>query len=75
MFLGGHFLGNIIVFSNDSTGCILFICSYAVAIVIYATTGLDSLYFVFNFHCRNSYGTRYSQLDFLYCQSVLTYSV
>ena len=47
-FLGEPFLRNIFPLCHNSTGCLLFICNYAVAIIRYSTTR-DTVYFLF--HC------------------------
>ena len=49
---------------NNSTGCILFLCSYAVALFKYVDTAGNSIYFLFNSHCRNSRGITDGELGF-----------
>lgn len=63
-FLGDPFVRNTLLFSSNDTGCILFICSYAVAIVRYVITAGTSSYFIFDSHCKNSSGITNSQLGF-----------
>ena len=53
--LGEPFLRNIFPLSHNSTGCLLFICNYVVAIIRYSTTRYTP-YFLFDSHCRNSCG-------------------
>lgn len=50
---GEHFLRNIFVLLNNYTGCILFICSYAVPLIRNISEGS---YFLFDLHCKNSRG-------------------
>ena len=54
-FLMEPFLRNIFALSHNSTGCLLFICNYVVAIIRYSTTRYTP-YFLFDSHCRNSCG-------------------
>ena len=64
---GYHFKGNlfwrIYLHSHNSRGCLLFICSYVVAIFRYSTTR-DTSYFLFHSHCRNSRGITDSPFGF-----------
>ena len=39
---------------NTSSGCILFLCSYAVALFRYVNGRGNVTYFLFDSHCRNS---------------------
>ena len=48
VFLGEPFLGDIFIFSNNSTGCLLFLCSYG-----FSGCGISS-YFLFDSHCKNN---------------------
>ena len=41
---------------NNSSGCILFLSSYAVALFKYVNAAGNSTYFLFDSHCRNSRG-------------------
>ena len=41
---------------NTSSGCILFLCSYAVALFRYVNGRGNVTYFLFDSHCRNSRG-------------------
>ena len=41
---------------NTSTGCILFSCSYAVALFRYVHGTINVAYFLFDSHCRNISG-------------------
>ena len=41
---------------NNSSGCILFLCSYAVALFKYVHAVGNSTCFLFDLHCRNSRG-------------------
>ena len=52
-FLGEPFLKNIFALSYNSTGCLLFLWNYVVAIIKYSTTR-DTSCFLFDSHCRNS---------------------
>ena len=52
-FLGEPFLKNIFALSYNSTGCLLFLWNYVVAIIKYSTTR-DMPCFLFDSHCRNS---------------------
>ena len=54
-FLGEPLLRNIFALFHNSTGCLLFICNYLVAIIRYSTTR-DTSYFLFDSHSRNSRG-------------------
>ena len=54
-FLGELFLRNIYALFHNSTGCLLFICNYAVAIIRYSTTR-DTAYFLFDSDYRKSRG-------------------
>ena len=40
--------------ANNSSGCILFLCSYAVAMFKHVNGAGNVSYFVFDSHCRNS---------------------
>ena len=39
---------------NNNSGCILFLCSYAVASFKYVNAAGNSIYFLFDSYCRNS---------------------
>ena len=41
---------------NNSSGCILFLCSYTIALFKYVNAAGNSTYFLFDSHCRNSRG-------------------
>ena len=47
VFLGEPFLVNIFIFSNNSTRCLLFLCSYEFS-------GCGISYFLFDCHCKNN---------------------
>ena len=55
---GDSFLTDIFTASNvnTSSGCILFLCSYAVALFRYVNGRGNVTYFLFDSHCRNSRG-------------------
>ena len=62
-FLGEPFSRNIFTLFHKSTGCLLFIFNYVVAIIRYSTT-TDTSYFPFDSHCRNSHGITDSPFRF-----------
>ena len=62
-FLGEPLLRNIFALFHNSTGCLLFICNYLVAIIRYSTTK-DTSYFLFDSHSRNSRGITDNQFGF-----------
>ena len=62
-FLGEPLLRNIFALFHNSTGCLLFICNYLVAIIRYSTTK-DTSYFLFDSHSRNSRGFTDNQFGF-----------
>ena len=62
-FLGEPLLRNIFALFHNSTGCLLFICNYLVAIIRYSTTR-DTSYFLFDSHYRNSRGITDSPFGF-----------
>ena len=55
---GDSFLTNVFTVSNvnTSSGCILFLCSYAVALFRYVSGRGNVTYFLFDSNCRNSRG-------------------
>ena len=55
VFVGEPFLRNILTISNNSSGCLLFICNYVVSVIKYLTTR-GTTYFIVDSHCRNSRG-------------------
>ena len=57
-FYGDSFLTDVFNNSNvnNSSECILFLCSYAVALFKYVNEAGNSAYFLFDLHCRNSRG-------------------
>ena len=57
---GDSFLTDVFTVSNvnTSSGCILFLCSYAAALFRYVNGRGDVTYFLFDSHCRNSRGIR-----------------
>ena len=61
-FLGEPLLRNIFALFHNSTGCLLFICNYLVAIIRYSTTR-DTSYFLFEY-CMNSRGIKDSPFSF-----------
>ena len=55
VFVGEPFLRNILTISNNSSGCLLFICNYVVSVIKHLTArGTTS--FIVDSHCRNSRG-------------------
>ena len=63
-FLGEPFLRNIFALFHKSTGCLLFTFNY-VGPIIRCSTTRDTLYFLFDSHCRNSHGITDSPFGFL----------
>ena len=63
-FLGEPFLRNIFALFHKSTGCLLFTFNY-VGPIIRCSTTRDTLYFLFDSHCRNSDGITDSPFGFL----------
>ena len=55
---GDSFLTDVFTVSNvnTSSGCILFLCSYAVALFRYVNGRGNVIYFLFDSHCRNGRG-------------------
>ena len=55
---GDWFLTDVFPVSNvnNSSGCILFLCSYAVALFRYVNGRGNVTYFLFDSHCRNTRG-------------------
>ena len=55
---GDSFLTNVFNNSNvnNSSGCVIFLCSSAVALFKYVNAAGNSTYFLFDSHCRNSRG-------------------
>ena len=72
-FLGEPFLRNIFALFHKSTGCLLFTFNY-VGPIIRCSTTRDTLYFLFDSHCRNSHGITDSPFGFLVLLELLTYS-
>ena len=63
---GDSFLNDVFTFSNvgTSSGCIQFLCSYAVALFRYVNGRRNVTYFLFDSHCRNSRGITDGGPDF-----------
>ena len=55
---GDYFLADAFIVSNvnTSSGCILFLCSYAVVLLRYLNGRGNVTYFLFDSYCRNSCG-------------------
>ena len=63
-FLGEPFLTNMLEISGNSTGCLLFICNYVIAIIKYSTTSTVKSNFIFDSHGRNGQGITHSPFGF-----------
>ena len=63
-FLGESFLTNMLEISGNSTGCLLFICNYVIAIIKYSTTSTVKSNFIFDSHGRNGQGITRSPFGF-----------
>ena len=50
--------------ANNSSGCILFLCSYAVAMFKHVNEAGNVSYFLFDSHCRNSRGITDGEIGF-----------
>ena len=63
---GDSFLTNVFYISNanSSSGCILFLCGYAVATLEHVNETGNVTYFLFDLHCRNGRGITVEEIAF-----------